>query len=491
MKNNNKKDDTKIINIVTSIMGILLIVLTVSLMYAFYKSNVLKLSYIIVIGIIVLLIDTLLIVKLENKNKSKYKRYVTSFISLIFVFIYGIIISYIIDTVKFVSNISKINNYEYQTYSVMVPDKSNIKNIKELDDKIIGFISNSTYLKESKETLSKKAKIAFKSKDYEDTASIINALNNNNDINAITFENTYVELLKENNSDVFNDLRVIYTYKVKIKVNKKMKESSSFDITNNSFVVYISGSDSRGKLSDTARSDVNIVAVVNPKTNKILLVSIPRDYYIQLHGTTGVKDKLTHAGIYGVDMSKNTISDLLDTNIDYYLKVGFDTVTDLVDVIGGIDVYSDQVLNLKGRNNKKCDFYIGTNSVDGACALAFARERKSYTSGDRHRGENQQEIITAIIEKISSNPSILVKYKDILKALDSSFETNMSYEDITTLIKEELTSLTKWEVESISLDGTGSSESTYSMGSQKLYVMIPDETTVNNAKEKINEYLQK
>ena len=212
MKNNNKKDDTKIINIVTSIMGILLIVLTVSLMYAFYKSNVLKLSYIIVIGIIVLLIDTLLIVKLENKNKSKYKRYVTSFISLIFVFIYGIIISYIIDTVKFVSNISKINNYEYQTYSVMVPDKSNIKNIKELDDKIIGFISNSTYLKESKETLSKKAKIAFKSKDYEDTASIINALNNN-DINAITFENTYVELLKENNSDVFNDLRVIYTYK--------------------------------------------------------------------------------------------------------------------------------------------------------------------------------------------------------------------------------------------------------------------------------------
>lgn len=490
MKNNNKKDDTKIINIVTSIMGILLIVLTVSLMYAFYKSNVLKLSYIIVIGIIVLLIDTLLIVKLENKNKSKYKRYVTSFISLIFVFIYGIIISYIIDTVKFVSNISKINNYEYQTYSVMVSDKSNIKNIKELDDKIIGFISNSTYLKESKETLSKKAKIAFKSKDYEDTASIINALNNN-DINAITFENTYVELLKENNSDVFNDLRVIYTYKVKIKVNKKMKESSSFDITNNPFVVYISGSDSRGKLSDTARSDVNIVAVVNPKTNKILLVSIPRDYYVQLHGTTGVKDKLTHAGIYGVDMSKNTISDLLDTNIDYYLKVGFDTVTDLVDVIGGIDVYSDQVLNLKGRNNKKCDFYIGTNSVDGACALAFARERKSYTSGDRHRGENQQEIITAIIEKISSNPSILVKYKDILKALDSSFETNMSYEDITTLIKEELTSLTKWEVESISLDGTGSSESTYSMGSQKLYVMIPDETTVNNAKEKINEYLQK
>ena len=116
MKNNNKKDDTKIINIVTSIIGILLIVLTVSLMYAFYKSNVLKLSYIIVIGIIVLLIDTLLIVKLENKNKSKYKRYVTSFISLIFVFIYGIIISYIIDTVKFVSNISKINNYEYQTY---------------------------------------------------------------------------------------------------------------------------------------------------------------------------------------------------------------------------------------------------------------------------------------------------------------------------------------------------------------------------------------
>ena len=231
-----------------------------------------------------------------------------------------------------------------------------------------------------------------------------------------------------------------------------------------------------------------MIAVINPKKNKILLVNIPRDYYVQLHGTTGTKDKLTHAGIYGVNMSKDTISDLFDTNIDYFVKVGFNTVIKSVDLVGGIDIYSDK--DLKCHTNPSCVFHEGTQHVNGECALAFSRERFSYTTGDRHRGENQQQVITKLIEKFES-PAILTKYNSILNSLNGSFQTNLSYNDITSLIKDEATSFNKWSVESISVDGDGAAMPTYSMGSQKLYVMIPDENTVNNAKNKIKEYMEK
>lgn len=477
----NKKNN-KIINIITSITSIMLVVLTVSLIYALVKVNILKISYVVVFSIIFTLVDLLLIINL-NKSKEKYKRYITTFISLIFIFIYFICITDIISTVKFVNNITK-KQYEYQTYSVIVSEKSNYKKVKELDDKIIGFISTNKYLDETKTALSTKANISVTSKDYDDNANIIEALNNN-EIQALVFENNYLEIIKENNVDIFTTLKVIYTFKIKVD---KTDNTKTVETTKDPFIIYISGSDSRGSISDTARSDVNILVVVNPNTNKILLVSIPRDYYVNLHGITSTKDKLTHAGIYGIDMSKDTISDLLEVNINYYVKVGFNTLIKSVDLLGGVDITSDKAFTTK--SNKNCKIIEGTQHLDGACALAFSRERYAYESGDRHRGENQEQVLTKLIEKFS-NPSVLTKYSSILTALDGSFETNMSYDEITNLIKEESITFARWNIESISLDGTGSSEITYSMGNQKLYVMIPDENSVEEAKAKIAEYLQK
>lgn len=252
-------------------------------------------------------------------------------------------------------------------------------------------------------------------------------------------------------------------------------------------VLYISGSDSRTTVSATARSDVNIVAVVNPVTAKILLVNIPRDYYVQLHGTTGTKDKLTHAGVYGIDMSKTTIEDLLDIKIDETLKVGFEAVTTLVDTLDGLDLDIDQ--DFTSKTDGGCKFTAGVQHVDGRCALAFARERKSYASGDRHRGENQQQVISKILKKIAE-PTYLLKLPEILKSAEGLFETSLTKDELIDLIRYEMKNRTNWSVESIALDGTGSYAPTYSMGSRELYVMIPDEATISAAQEKIATYLQ-
>ena len=295
---------------------------------------------------------------------------------------------------------------------------------------------------------------------------------------------TYLE--EEADSTFVEDTRVIYEFEVRADTLDLRK---AVDVVAEPFVIYISGSDSRGSIKQVARSDVNILAVVNPQKAKILLVSIPRDYYVQLHGTTGIRDKLTHAGVYGINMSKATIEDLLDVEVNYTVKVGFQTVIKVVDALGGIDIDSDQAFT--AYTNKKCSFIKGLNkNVSSECALAFARERKSYATGDRHRGQNQQQVLTKIIQKMS-DPHYAVRYSDILTAAEGSFDTSLTYDEITNFARYQLNSMRKWSVESIQVDGIGSMQPTYSMGSQKLYVMIPDQTTVTAAQAKIREYLGK
>lgn len=476
------KKDNKIVNFIASFSSIALIVLTISLIYSLFKINIVNNILLIVIGIVLILIDILFIIHMENKNKNKYTRYVVIFISLIFVFLYTVGISYSILTANFVNNITKEND-EYQTFYVMISNNDNRKT-KELNNKIIGFVENISSDDSIKDTLSKKASISFDALNYKDDASLINSYVDKK-IDAFVIGKNYLEELKENNINIFDGYKIIYKYKVKIKKNVYPKTELK---RNDPFILYISGSDSRGSIKNTARSDVNILAVVNPSQNKILLISIPRDYYVQLHGTMGVKDKLTHAGVYGIQMSKNTIEDLLGIEINYYLKVGFDAVINSVDLIDGIDIYSDKEFIAYTNNN--CKFIEGTQHVDGKCALAFSRERYAYESGDRHRGENQEQVISKILEKVAT-PSLITKYTSILKSLDGSFETDMSYEEITSLIKNEILSLEGFDVKTYNLDGTGASMPTYSMGAQKLYVMIPNENTISQAKTLITEYLQK
>ena len=273
--------------------------------------------------------------------------------------------------------------------------------------------------------------------------------------------------------------------------SQQIDGGSDKEVLKEPFLVYISGSDSRDGLQEKTRSDVNILAAVNPEKGKILLVSIPRDTYVQLHETTGLKDKLTHAGVYGVDMSKNTIEDFLGVKIDHVIKVSFDTVVRVVDQLDGIDIVSDQAMNLKAENGENCNFVEGKQHVDGDCALRFSRERKSYETGDRHRGENQQQVITSIIERLSGSRNYVMKLPEILDVAADSFETTFQRDDISSYIRAQLSNEIDWKVESISVDGTGAMEPTYSMGANRpLYVMIPSQESVDKATKTIKEYLK-
>lgn len=283
-------------------------------------------------------------------------------------------------------------------------------------------------------------------------------------------------------------IKIIGEIKVEIKAVEKPKTDVSKNLAKKPFLLYISGIDTRtGTMPSRSLSDVNILAAINPATKKILLVNIPRDSYVLVHGDNGLRDKLTHAGSRGgLQLSTATIEDLFGLKIDRNIRVNFNFVTKLVDSIGGITVTNDlnRTLTLEG-----CTYKPGDNAVDGKCALRFARERKSYDSGDRHRGENQQQIITRVINKISSNKSIILGYEKILSAIDGSFESNLTSENITSLVRLQLDEMSPWQVESYNVNGSGRLTKTHSYPNQNLYVMDIDQTTLSTAKTKLEAVL--
>ena len=223
------------------------------------------------------------------------------------------------------------------------------------------------------------------------------------------------------------------------------------------------------------------------KNSKILLTNTPRDYYIQLHGTTGDKDKLTHAGVYGIDMSMQTLEDLYETEINYYIRVNFNTLISLVDEIGGIDIYSD--LAFVPHTNKSIYVEYGWNHFDGAAALAYSRERRAYLEGDIHRGKNQQQVIEAIIKKVTQSKDINT-YLKLLNNIEDSFQTNIDKKLINGFINLQVKNNYNWKFESIQANGYDDGGYTYSYPGQYLYVMQPDLESLNSAKKKIKELLE-
>lgn len=272
-------------------------------------------------------------------------------------------------------------------------------------------------------------------------------------------------------------------------------DQSTQTVDDEPFLVYLQGIDTRtDSLPEKSLADVNLVAGIDPAQHKILLVAIPRDSYVHIHDTpaNALNDKLTHAGsIGGLELSKATIEDLLDVELPHYVRVNFNFVKGLVDAIGGINLYSDQSTAFTCWTDKNCTFQPGDNFVYGDCALAFARERKAYDTGDRHRGENQEQVISSILSKVASSSTLLSSYSDILGALNGTFETNFTVADVTTLIRDQLDNLKGWSTESYNINGTGAKSATYSYPNQQLYVMNLDESTVTTAKEKLQAFLQK
>ena len=317
------------------------------------------------------------------------------------------------------------------------------------------------------EALSSKINVVEYSSDIEAAKALLNG-----EVDAAIYNKAYSSVIAESlENDAYEDqVRILYQYGIQTSIEK-----GSVDV-GEPFNILISGIDVYGDISQTSRSDVNIIVTVNPKTKKILLTSTPRDYYVPIPEVSdGVRDKLTHAGIYGVDASMRTLEQLYGIDITYFVRVNFDTLIKLVDAMDGLDVYVEYPFDCY---TDEYHFDKGWHDMFGDQVLAFCRERYSFADGDNQRGRNQEQVLKALLEKMMS-PAILPHYAEILDSLDGFFQLNMPQEKIAELVKMQLSDNASWEIlKQTAEQGEGALETTYSAGSTPLYVMWPDDASV-------------
>ena len=295
------------------------------------------------------------------------------------------------------------------------------------------------------------------------------------EVQAVIYNEAYTELMDEAVDGFSRDTRIIYEMTIETKID--LGGGNDDTLTKEPFTVYISGIDTYGEVTQTSRSDVNIIAVVNPTTHQILLITTPRDSYVPLYGPDvqqGALDKLTHAGVYGIETSMETLGNLYETDINYYVRLNFTSLIDIVDILGGIDVESEYAFSTGDESGYVMDVVEGTNHFNGEQALAFCRERHNLPEGDNQRGRNQQAVITAMLKKVIS-PTMLLKAGTLMNQVSKDVEMNVTQAQLNTLIRRQLGSNSKWTIESVSLEGTGGMDYCYSMPSQQLSVMYPDE----------------
>ena len=239
------------------------------------------------------------------------------------------------------------------------------------------------------------------------------------EVDAIIYNGAYTSLMEENVTDFSKKIKILYTFDIRVQLDFGNSGATDDSITKEPFTIYISGIDTYGEVSETSRSDVNLIAVVNPKTYQILLVTTPRDYYVPIPGVSGgQKDKLTHAGIYGIDASMRTLGELYETDINYYARLNFTSLIDIVDTLGGVDVYSELAFQTGTESGCIVDVQEGWNHLNGEQALAFSRERHALADGDNQRGKNQQAVLTAMLRKCLS-PTMLLKAGTIMNQVSS------------------------------------------------------------------------
>lgn len=318
--------------------------------------------------------------------------------------------------------------------------------------------------------------------EYESLAEQAEALHNG-EVEAIIYNEGYSGILEEAYEGYSSDTKIIFSHSIKNALENK---AADVEVKDESFSVYISGIDVYGAIETNSRSDVNIIATVNPKTHQVLLITTPRDYYVEIPGISGgQKDKLTHAGVYGVDASMATLEQLYDTEIDFYARVNFTSLIEMVDALGGVDVESEYAFTTSADSGLVMNVAEGTNHFNGKQALAFSRERQNVPGGDNQRGKDQQAVITAMIKKMVS-PAILTGANGIISSVSGNVETNMSEEQIQNLIKQQLAEGGSWNIKSLAAEGTGDSQYCYSYTGMPLYVMQPDQTAVETIRAAIN-----
>lgn len=483
------KDESKFSKVLSILLSVVLVISSFYLLYQVIRLNVLPSKFLFPLTIGVVVLDAIFILLLIYFSKNVVSKIVCIVLTLFICVATCMGGYYISKTQNVLSNITNVAKHAKNTVSVIVKESSSIKNKSQLNGVSVGSLrlneqGSNKVLKE----LSSEG-IVLNQTEYDSMTALLEAFYNGEVDSIIINESSRSQILDmEAYSNFDSNTRVVYQTSYKVKNNDSATSVS--DITSKPFNVLISGSDTRGGFDENGRSDVIMVATVNPKTHTILLTSVPRDFYVTTACDAGdgcmqgALDKITHTGIHGTNTTKRTVEQLLGIEINYTFKVGFDTVTELVDVLGGVDVYVEP-----GYATTTSEFSVheGVNHLNAQQALAFARERYSYTEGDRQRTKNQQQVLMGIVKEVTK-PSVITNYAAIMDTMANTFSTTMSNEEITDLIKYQLNNNPTWKMEQYMVDGTGDTLMCAELG-DAASVMVPDQSTVKMAKDKINAVL--
>ena len=438
-----------------------------------------------VLGILgaVALVMILIIILLNSRREKTKKRKIGAVLAVLLIVVLGVGSYYMYSTYNLFSTISAAS-VQTEDFHVIVLDNDKYETVDDIKGRELYVMAseNSRY-KEAKGKLMSEADVTYKETDnYLEAGHQLVDKNGTTSDNVIFVSNTSYELMCEEIDGFKNGTKIIHTISVEIETGDFAKR---VDVTKDPFNVYISGIDTSGSIGTVARSDVNMIMTVNPETKQILLTSIPRDMYLPLH-TYGANDKLTHSGIYGIQETTATVEDWLGIDINYYLRVNFTTLTDVVDAIGGIDVESTYSFS---SSVSSYSYSAGMNHLDGEAALYFARERKSLPGGDNERIKNQQRVLTAIIDKLTSSTVILTKYTQLLEAVGDKMQTSLDESDISAIVKAQIKDMGSWDIISNSIKGKGGMMETYSMPGRKLSVQVPVEESVTEAQKQISQVM--
>ncbi len=446
------------------------------------RLNILPMMYLVLLVLAMGVVSFVIIKRLWTHAKEvpqpEKKLRPSSIVAILMIIVLTLGSFYLGGTLNFFGNIT--GGKQIQNFYVIVNADSEYQKLKDIEGQTVGLMAqeSESYTK-AQEKLQDKVDVQLEKKGTYD--AVAQALINR-EYEAVYLNSAYYEMAVEEVTG-FDTTTTRILEEITV-IAEGSENEKSVSVTEDSFNMYVSGIDTAGSIGNISRTDVNMLVTVNPKTRTILLTSIPRDYYVQL-GTIGAYDKLTHSGLYGIEETTATIENLFGVDINYYARVNFTTVVNLVDALGGITVNSDYSFVGTGQDGTQYSFYAGLNDLNGEQALAFARERYSFSEGDNQRVKNQQAVLSGVINKVTGSTSILTNYNSILNALEDNFQTSLTQKDMTSLVKMQLKDMSGWTIIQQSVSGSGGMTPVYSIPHMSVYVMYPDEATVTAASQQI------